>query len=124
MIQFYINYFETYEYNISNPNWVYLDKIDEIASIQAKERLLNLDDPNGNIEFLELFVRKCNGIEIDIVNYNDFIQSDYYLIIKIIDHRNIEIYCKYQNILDRILQNINYYSSKVKFESIKQLKYR
>ncbi|QVK19266.1 hypothetical protein KHQ81_06080 [Mycoplasmatota bacterium] len=54
--------------------------------------MLQLEDINGNIEFLVLFnPDKCSSA-VEINDYSDFINSDHYLVIKIIDHRDIEIY--------------------------------
>ena len=45
-------------------------------------------------------IKKC-----DLKYYDDFIKSDYFMSLVIIDHRNIEICCKDIQVLEKIIKN-------------------
>lgn len=102
---FDISYIESYESNMPD-KWIYLSELENITSELAKNRVLNVNDISAAPEFLELFIRQKGANKEDINNYGDFMKSNYVMSIIIIDHRNIEICCKFENWLSIINDNI------------------
>ncbi len=96
-----IKYWESYR-NATMPN-EYND-LDYIDSESAKKELI-YDNNEVYPEFLELFISKTNENPYNIKTYNDFIKSNYFLSLVIIDHRNIEICCKDIKLLKKIIEN-------------------
>ena len=78
--------------------------LDYIDSENAKKELI-YDNSEVYPEFLELFIGKTNENIYNLKSYNDFIKSNYFLSLVIIDHRNIEICCKDVQLLKKIIEN-------------------
>lgn len=117
---FDITYFESYESNMPD-KWDYLSELENITSEQAKNRVLNVNEISAAPEFLELLIRPITSDKKDIDTYDDFLQSDYVMSIIIIDHRNIEICCKFDKWLLMICDSITSISNLVRFKSIHRL---
>ena len=98
---FNINYWESYGDSTMTNDYNDLDYID---SENAKKELI-YDNNEVYPEFLELFISKTNENICNLKSYNDFIKSDYFLSLVIIDHRNIEICCKDTKLLENIIEN-------------------
>ena len=82
-----IKYWESYGNSTMTNDYNDLDNID---SESAKKELI-YDNSEVYPEFLELFIGKTNENIYNLKSYNDFIKSNYFLSLVIIDHRNIEI---------------------------------
>ena len=96
-----INYWESYGDSTMTNDYNDLDYID---SENAKKELI-YDNNEVYPEFLELFISKTNENIYNLKFYNDFIKSNYFLSLVIIDHRNIEICCKDAQLLEKIIEN-------------------
>lgn len=96
-----IKYWESYGNSTMTCDYNDLYYID---SDRAKKELI-YDDSEIYPEFLELFIGKKNEKIYNLKYYNDFIKSDYFLSLIIIDHRNIEICCKDVQLLKKIIKN-------------------
>ena len=96
-----IKYWESYGKSTMTKDYNDLDYID---SESAKKELI-YDNSEVYPEFLELFISKTNENICNLKSYNDFIKSDYFLSLVIIDHRNIEICCKDTKLLENIIEN-------------------
>lgn len=96
-----IKYWESYGDSTMPKDYNDLDYID---SESAKKELI-YDNSEVYPEFLELFISKTNENIYNIKSYNDFIKSNYFLSLVIIDHRNIEICCKDVKLLEKIIEN-------------------
>ena len=96
-----IKYWESYGKSTMTKDYNDLDYID---SESAKKELI-YDNSEVYPEFLELFISKTNENIYNLKSYNDFIKSDYFLSLVIIDHRNIEICCKDAQLLEKIIEN-------------------
>lgn len=98
---FNIKYWESYGNSTMTNDYNDLDYID---SESAKKELI-YDNSEVYPEFLELFISKTNENIYNLKSYNDFIKSNYFLSLVIIDHRNIEICCKDVQLLKKIIEN-------------------
>jgi len=100
---FNIMFWESYGNNTLSSDFNGLDNID---SNLAKQELVYY---NSEVypEFLELFLSRGNTIINPIKTYDDFIDSNYFMSIVIIDHRNIEICCKDMEVLKKIIINFS-----------------
>lgn len=80
-----------------------LNNIDYISSDFAKEELFT---KNNEIfpEFIDLYIG-FNNSKSSIKTYKDFVNSNYFLSVIIIDHRNIEICSKNEKLLNMIKDN-------------------
>ena len=96
-----IKYWESYGNSTMTNDYNDLDNID---SESAKKELI-YDNSEVYPEFLELFIGKTNENIYNLKSYNDFIKSNYFLSLVIIDHRNIEICCKDVQLLEKIIEN-------------------
>ena len=96
-----IKYWESYGNSTMANDYNDLDYID---SESAKKELI-YDNSEVYPEFLELFIGKTNENIYNLKSYNDFIKSNYFLSLVIIDHRNIEICCKDVQLLKKIIEN-------------------
>lgn len=96
-----IKYWESYGNSTMTNDYNDLDNID---SESAKKELI-YDNSEVYPEFLELFISKTNENIYNLKSYNDFIKSNYFLSLVIIDHRNIEICCKDAQLLEKIIDN-------------------
>lgn len=96
-----IKYWESYGNSTMTNDYNDLDYID---SENAKKELI-YDNSEVYPEFLELFIGKTNENIYNLKSYNDFIKSNYFLSLVIIDHRNIEICCKDVQLLEKIIEN-------------------
>ena len=96
-----INYWESYGDSTMTNDYNDLDYID---SENAKKELI-YDNNEVYPEFLELFISKTNENIYNLKSYNDFIKSNCFLSLVIIDHRNIEICCKDVTLLEKIIEN-------------------
>lgn len=96
-----IKYWESYGNSTMTNDYNDLDYID---SESAKKELI-YDNSEVYPEFLELFIGKTNENIYNLKSYNDFIKSNYFLSVVIIDHRNIEICCKDVQLLEKIIEN-------------------
>lgn len=96
-----IKYWESYGNSTVTNDYNDLDYID---SESAKKELI-YDNSEVYPEFLELFVGKTNENIYNLKSYDDFIKSNYFLSLVIIDHRNIEICCKDVQLLKKIIEN-------------------
>ena len=96
-----IKYWESYGNSTMTKDYNDLDYID---SESAKKELI-YDNSEVYPEFLELFISKTNENIYNLKTYNDFIKSNYFLSLVIIDHRNIEICCKDAQLLEKIIEN-------------------
>ena len=97
----YIKYWESYGKSTMSKDYNDLDYID---SESAKKELI-YDNNEVYPEFLELFISKTNENVYNLKSYDDFIKSNYFLSLVIIDHRNIEICCKDAKLLGKIIEN-------------------
>lgn len=98
---FDIKYWESYGRSTMINDFNNLEYID--SEIAKKE--LIYDDCEVYPEFLELFISRSSEKTYDLKIYDDFIKSDYFISLVIIDHRNIEICCKDIQILEKIIKN-------------------
>lgn len=98
--------YESYEVNMPD-NWIYLSDLETIPSHLIKKRVLEDEDRIIRPEFLELYIRPAAYKYFDVNSYEDFINSDYQMIILVIDARNIEIVTKNQSWLKKIVDNID-----------------
>lgn len=114
---FDINFFESYEVNMGE-NWKELSNDKSITSEDAKERVLTIDDSRARIEFLELYIRYIDSEKANLYDYNDFLDSDYETVIKLIDACIIHIYSKNREFLKNVLRNIRDYNSSIKFKNL------
>lgn len=114
---FDVNNFESYEMNMDD-NWKELSNDDTIKSEDAKERILTIDDSRAKIEFLELNIRYKGSKKADLYDYNDFLDSDYETVIKLIDACIIHIYSKNQEFLKKVLSNLRDYNNSIKFKNL------
>jgi hypothetical protein len=96
-----IYYWESYNESKSK---VDLNKLVEIPSKLAKQELLE-NDCEIIPEFTKLLIRYYGSKKAEIKTYEQFIKSQYFLAIIIIDHRNIEICCKDEDLLVKIKCN-------------------
>ena len=96
-----IKYWESYGNSTMTNDYNDLDYID---SESAKKELI-YDNSEVYPEFLELFIGKTNENIYNLKSYNDFVKSNYFLSLVIIDHRNIEICCKDVQLLEKIIEN-------------------
>ncbi len=96
-----IKYWESYGNATMTNDYNDLDYID---SESAKKELI-YDNSEVYPEFLELFISKENEKIYNLKSYNDFIKSNYFLSVVIIDHRNVEICCKDVQLLEKIIEN-------------------
>ena len=96
-----IKYWESYGKSTIPKDYNDLDYID---SESAKKELI-YDNSEVYPEFLELFISKTNENIYNLKSYNDFIKSNCFLSLVIIDHRNIEICCKDAKLLEKIIEN-------------------
>ena len=97
---FNIKYWESYGKSTMINDYNNLDCID--SEIAKKE--LIYDNSEVYPEFLELFISKGDE-KNNIKYYVDFIKSNCLLSLVIIDHRNIEICCKDEQLLKKIINN-------------------
>ena len=98
---FYIQYWESYgESDLEHD----FNKMKTIKSNLFKQEILY---KNQEIypEFLELFAKRKTHSTKHIRTYKDFVDSYYFLSIVIIDHRIVEICCKDENTLKKIISN-------------------
>lgn len=98
---FDIKYWESYGKSTMINDFNNLEYID--SEIAKKE--LIYDDCEVYPEFLELFISRSSEKTYDLKFYGDFIKSDYFISLVIIDHRNIEICCKDIQVLEKIIKN-------------------
>ncbi len=77
---------------------------EDCPSDVIKQKLL-FDITEISPEFVEMFISKGNPIQSEIVTYQDFMESSYFLSLTIIDHRILEICCKDEDLLKVIEQN-------------------
>ena len=92
-IDFLVKYWESYGDDFENMEF--------ISSYDFKEKVLKCFP-----EFCELLVRDYNKKDEEVNYYSEFLNSDYFLSISIIDRRNIEICFKTNEIVSKICQNI------------------
>lgn len=109
--------FESYE-TYMDKNWKELSNEKIIESEDAKERILTINDSRARIEFLELNIRCNNAEKTDIYNYNDFLNSEYETVIKVIDACIVHIYSKNQDFLKKVLSNLRNYNNSIKFKNL------
>lgn len=98
---FDIKYWESYGESTMTKDYNNLDHID---SEDAKKELI-YNECEVYPEFLELFISEFSTKKCDLKYYDDFIKSDYFMSLVIIDHRNIEICCKDIQVLEKIIKN-------------------
>lgn len=96
---FKINYWESYGDEFENINHT-------ITSDFFKKNIIN-NKRSIYPEFCELFISYKKNIKQECSTYKDFLNSKYYMAINIIDHRNIEICCKDDELLQKIKNNIS-----------------
>lgn len=95
-IEFLVNYWESYGDKFEN--------YDLITSSDFKDKILKSEKCYP--EFCEILIRYNNKYDRPIKYYSDFLDSDYFLSISIIDHRNIEICFKKNKLVSKVCQNI------------------
>ena len=95
-IDFLVKYWESYGDDFENMEF--------ISSYDFKEKVLKSEKCFP--EFCELLVRDYNKKDEEVNYYSEFLNSDYFLSISIIDRRNIEICFKTNEIVSKICQNI------------------
>ena len=95
-IDFLVKYWESYGDDFENMEF--------ISSYDFKEKVLKSEKCFP--EFCELLVRDYNKKDEEVNYYSEFLISDYFLSISIIDRRNIEICFKTNEIVSKICQNI------------------
>lgn len=100
---FNLSYWESYEY--SNANYDF--NAEENVSSDIFKNELFKEELEIYPEFLELFVSKKECDYNEPLLYKNFIDSDYFLSIIIIDRIDIEICCKEENILKQMIENFN-----------------
>ena len=69
------------------------------------KRKIIMENNRVNPEFMELFIRKIGTMPKKIYYYKDFLESDYLISIINCDHRNIEIFSKYETLLEKMKDN-------------------
>lgn len=97
---FDIKYWESYGKSTMINDFNNLEYID--SEIAKKE--LIYDDCEVYPEFSKLFISRSSEKTHDLKFYGDFIKSDYFISLVIIDHRNIEICCKDIQVLEKIIK--------------------
>lgn len=99
--EFDVKYWESYGENSLRYDF---NELDVIESELIKQELIN---KNSVVypEFLEMFISNKAYYKETIKKYEDFIKSQYFISLIIIDHRNIEICCKDSIIMNQILSN-------------------
>lgn len=98
---FSIMYWESYGKNTVK---IDLNEFENISSEIIKKELI-IQDSQVFPEFMELYISFCKSKRCEIKTYNDFIKSNYSISLIIIDHRNIEICCKDENVLKKMISN-------------------
>ncbi len=98
---FNINFWESYGKTTMINDYNELDYIDPTL---AKKELI-YDNCEVYPEFLELFLNTIKENTENITTYKDFIDSNYFMSLVIIDHRNLEICCKDSAILSKVISN-------------------
>ena len=103
-----LNFLNTHEYNFhiafddlaSNTKDEFWD-VESYTSDMAKKMIFH---PSSNriIIALDLFVSERKNYYEDIETYRDFLNSDYFLSLHVIDGSKIAIFCRNETILDKI----------------------
>lgn len=95
-MDFLVKYWESYGDDFEDVKF--------ISSYDFKEKVL--ESEKYILEFCELLVRDYNKKDEEVNYYFEFLKSDYFLSISIIDRRNIEICFKTNEIVSKICKNI------------------
>lgn len=109
---FTIQFWESYVTGTIN-----FDKEDIILSKSTKDELIS-NETKVFPEFLELFL-SFENFKSEIDDYASFLSSKYFMSIVIVDHRNIEICCKNDDLLKKVIENFQ--NSQLKIKKVKIL---
>lgn len=95
-VDFLVRYWESYGDEFED--------MDFVSSYDFKEKILKSEKCYP--EFCEILVRNHDKQDKVVKYYLEFLNSDYFLSIIVIDHRNIEICFKKNKLVSRICQNL------------------
>lgn len=102
-LEFDISHWESYGDDIEGSEYDF-NYMDNIPSEIIKRKII-MENNRVNPEFMELFIRKIGTMPKKIYYYKDFLESDYLISIINCDHRNIEIFSKYETLLEKMKDN-------------------